>query len=835
MRVSYQWLSQLVDLSSLEKGGKGPEALADLLTARGLEVEAIDRMDKGFEKVVSVQILKKDKHPQADRLSVCTVSLGSGDPLEIVCGAQNMKEGDKVCLAQVGADLPNGMKISQGKIRGVTSNGMLCSESELGLKAESDGILILPSTTQLGQPLAKILGRDDTILTLKLTANRGDCLGHFGLAREVAGALGQEPKRQKAQSLDFSKPTSKGPIAIQLEAGDLAPQFLGVFIEGVKIGPSPDWVVKRLEAVGSRSINNVVDATNLLMFELGHPVHAYDADRIEGGVIGVRQGKAGEKIPLLDATEVTLKGGELTIFDGKKTIGLAGVMGGGNSEVSGTTTKLFLECAEFHASTVRKCATAHQKRTEASHRFERGIDPEGIDFAISRLAELVLELAGGKVMGFTDSRLPSRALASRPSRAKTISVSKTFLNDYIGTKLSDAELKAALKQCQCEVTEAGAQWNVKVPSYRLDLSIAEDLTEEVARSIGYDKIPATIPALSSTPKPQNLTMSPLAALEKMKDMLMDAGFLEAVNLGFTSRAWLKEFGMTSSVAVLNPLSEEHEAMVPSLIPGLVRNALNNQRHHFSSDPQSIRLFEVRPTFSAAAAIESKSEMETTVNEKWKVSFLMIGPRGTGALKADQTPVDFFDMKAVLEQIFEVFGGKAIRFQPLKTPASAGQGPQAGLVHPGQSVEIIAGNRSAGFAGMLHPRLEKGLKFRTPVWIAELDWESIQGIGKPATEPRSYKAWSEFPPMERDFAVLLDESQPAEKMVSIALKAGKPLAKAVRVFDVYRGNQVTAGKVSLAVRVTFAEEGRSLKEEETEAASRQIVDAWKREIGAELRG
>ncbi|MBL7715338.1 MAG: phenylalanine--tRNA ligase subunit beta [Bdellovibrionales bacterium] len=834
MRVSYQWLAELVDLSSLEKSGKGPQALADLLTARGLEVEAVDRLDKGFEKVVSVQILKKEKHPQADRLSLCTVTLGSGDPLEIVCGAQNMKEGDKVCLAQVGAELPNGMKIAQGKIRGVTSNGMLCSESELGLAKESEGILILPPSTALGQPLAKILGRDDTILTLKLTANRGDCLGHYGLAREVAGALGVQPKAGQAAALDFSKPFAKSPIQIKLEAGDLAPQFLGVSMEGVKIGPSPAWVVKRLEAIGSRSINNVVDATNLLMFELGHPVHAYDADRIEGAVIGVRQGQAGEKIPLLDATEVTLKGGELTIFDGKKTIGLAGVMGGGNSEVSDGTTKIFLECAEFHASTVRKCATAHQKRTEASHRFERGIDPEGIDFAISRLTALVTELAGGKVVGIVDARLPSRALASRASRQKVLSVSKAFLNDYLGTKLSDAELKAALKQCQCEVTEAGAQWKVAVPSYRLDLSIPEDLTEEVARSIGYDKIPATIPALTSTPKPQNLSQSPLAALEKMKDMLMDAGFYEAVNLGFTSRAWLKEFGMSSSVSVLNPLSEEHEVMVPSLIPGLIKNALNNQRHHFSADPQAIRLFEIRPTFSATEKIESKSEMQTTVVEKWKVSLVMIGPRGTGALKADQAAVDFFDLKAVLEQVFETFGGKAIRLQPYKSAPGAA-GAYAGLLHPGQAVEVVAGNRAAGVAGMLHPKLERALKFRNPVWIAELDWEAIQGIGKPATEPRAYKSWSEFPPMERDFAVLLDDSVTAEKMVSVALKAGKPLAKAVRVFDVYRGSQVAAGKVSLAVRVTFSEEGRSLKEEETEAASRQIVDAWKREIGAELRG
>ena len=356
MRISWNWLSEMVDLSKVG----GPQGLADLLTSRGLEVEAVERQDQGLEKVITAHVVEREQHPQSDRLSLCKVSTGSGEPLQIVCGAANARAGIKVALAQIGAELPNGMKIGLGKIRGVESHGMLCSLEELKLAEKSEGIIELPVDTKPGLPLAEILGRNDTILTLKLTANRGDCMSHYGLAREVAAALGVKARLPEAIGVGNVGPL---PISIHLDAGESAPQFFGVTIDGVKIGPSPAWVVKRLEALGSRSINNVVDATNLVMLELGHPMHAYDADRIEGKEIRVRMARKGEMLPLLDGQTIELAGTELVIADGVRAVGLAGVMGGGNSEVRDQTTRLFLECAEFAPGLVRKAASKHVRRT----------------------------------------------------------------------------------------------------------------------------------------------------------------------------------------------------------------------------------------------------------------------------------------------------------------------------------------------------------------------------------------------------------------------------------------------------------------------------------------
>ena len=429
MQVSWNWLSDWIDLSSHVAGtgaSPSPKILAELLTARGLEVEEMKSEAQAFDHVVTAQILEKKPHPQADRLSLCKVSTGKGEPLDIVCGAQNMKAGDKIVLAQVGAKLPNGMAIAQGKIRGEISNGMLCSRAELGLgveppvepnvepSKEGEGLLILPEGTALGVPFAQYLGKDDTIFTLKLTANRGDCLSHRGLAREIAAALGIAVRAHAESSKESSKAAAgkswseiekAGPSKIEVTLGtEEGRQFYGVHISGVKIGPSPAWLVRRLESVGARSINNVVDATNFVMLELGQPTHAYDAKNIQGNCIQVRNARAGEKLLLLDGSEVGLKGGELVIADSENPVGLAGVMGGKSTEVTDATTELFLECAEFDPVSVRKMASAFQKHTDAAHRFERGIDPEGLEKAMARLSSIILQTAGGEIKGVSFAR-----------------------------------------------------------------------------------------------------------------------------------------------------------------------------------------------------------------------------------------------------------------------------------------------------------------------------------------------------------------------------------------------------------------------------------------------
>lgn len=821
MRISWNWLSEMVDLGSVG----GPEGLADLLTARGLEVESIERQDQGFEQVVTAQILKRDPHPQADRLSICQVSIGSGEPMDIVCGAQNMKAGDKVALAQIGAKLPNGLKIERSKIRGVTSNGMLCSEEELGLKESSEGILILPPSTELGKPLAQVLGRNDTVLTLKLTANRADCLSHFGIAREVAAAIGKNARRPEAASLSFGA----CPVSIELGAAEKAPQFFGCYIEGVKVGPSPDWLVKRLETVGSRSINNVVDATNLVMLELGHPVHAYDADRIEGKKIGVRIAREGEKLPLLDGSEVICAGSELVIADAKRAVGLAGVMGGGNSEVQESTTRVFLECAEFDARLVRRAASRHQKRTEASHRFERGIDPGALAQVIARLTVLVTQLAGGKVVGAAKHQLSV-------SQPKTITVEADYFEKFLGMTVSAEKAQSTLEALGCKVSKQGNVLDVTAPSYRRDLTIREDLAEEIARSLGYDQIRETVPTLSSAPTSVSSEKQTAAAewivLNRAKDALKEAGLNEALNFAFTSRAWLSKFGMASTTNVLNPLSEEHEALVPSLLPGIVKSSLDAWNRHFGSEPLPIRLFEIRPTFSAAGGeIRADGEMSTGVQERWKIAVAVSGPRLASGLRNEIGEVDFYDLKAVVESLLRRLGTKGVRFQPLSA-SRAGGNP---LFHPGQSAEILVGKGEvAGVFGLIHPAQARELKARAPLWLAELDWSSLMKLSRAAGEVPAFKPWPEFPSIERDFALLVKDEITAEKIIQIALKAGKPLAKVAKIFDIYRGAQVTKGMTSVAVRVIFYEDGRSLQESEAEASSTQILQAWKKELGAELR-
>jgi phenylalanyl-tRNA synthetase beta chain len=527
-------------------------------------------------------------------------------------------------------------------------------------------------------------------------------------------------------------------------------------------------------------------------------------------------------------------------------VGLAGIMGGGNSEVQDGTTRVFLECAEFDPVAIRRAATAHQKRTEASHRFERGVDPEGTEAAARRFAQYVLELAGGRVVGAVASRLESREPRTLAARRPGTHCSPEWINGFLGTSWDETEIAGALRQVGCRIEKSGegaSRWTVVAPSHRLDISLREDLAEEVARIVGYDRIPATVPPLTTLPAASVAGAGVQRVLWNAKQALAQAGLVETLNLGFTSGAWLGQFGLQGSARVLNPLSEEHEVLVPSLLPGLVRQVQANWRHHFGSELPAIRLFEVRPTFHARGEIRAESEMQTNVEESWKLAFVLTGPRFASGLRGELGEVDFFDAKAVLEQLWESLGTRGLRLQPqVQSAGAAASGqlaqkpadPVAGIFHPGQSAEIIAGNRCAGFIGALHPRLALELKTRAPIWLCELDWEQLTRFSrKPEDSPR-FQGWSEFPPMERDFALLVDDGIPADRIVQLALRTGKPLVRSARVFDVYRGSQVGEGKRSVGVRVVLANDARSLLEAEAEECSRKLVDAWKRELQAEIR-
>lgn len=823
MKISWKWIQELVVLPPSTM----PEQVAETLTLRGLEVEAITRQGLGLEKVVTAEILERNPHPEADRLSVCHITLGSGEPLEIVCGATNMKSGDKVALAQIGAQLPNGVKIEKAKIRGVVSNGMLCSESELGLKTTSEGILILPASTQIGVPLALALGQNDIIFEVNVTPNRGDCLSHVGIARELAAAYGGELLLPKTAKLKLGR----SPIATVLDAGEAGPQFWGCLIEGVKIGPSPTWVVNRLESLGVRSINNVVDASNLVLQELGQPTHAYDADQLLGNTLRIRDAKQGEKLKLLDGAEIELDGSELVIVDdsGRRPVALAGVMGGSGSEVVASTTRIFLECAEFDPVRVRRTAFRHQRRTEAALRFEKGLDPIGVGEGAARLTELVIELAGGHVVAATAKLSPSRDPKKKLKPAQ-ISVDPSFFEDFLGLKISPSQAREALGALGFTVRGTVKKWSVTVPSYRLDVSTPEDLSEEIARSVGYRAIKPTVPRLNSSPHPRfdNPVAASLWVDDRAKDALVELGFHEALQYAFTSRAWLAQFGIQEGVPVGNPLSEEQQVLVPSLIPGLVQAALENWNHHFGSIAPSIRMFELRPTFHLRAGVgrvEALSEFDTGVEERSRFSMALSGSRLSSGLKPDLEPVDFADLKGVLEAFFSRMAIRGIRFEALKDRA---------LWHPGQSAVLMNGNHEVGVCGRLHPSIESAIKARGNLWLAELNWDALKKLAKQRDRSQRYKAWATFPPIERDFSVLVKSEIASERVTELALRAGRPLAKVVRVFDIYQGAPVPPGMTSIAVKVIFLDESRSLEESEADAVSARIVSEWKQQLGASLR-
>jgi len=826
MQISWNWLSEWVDLQSLGS----PDKLADLLTQRGLEVEKIINQSSGFEQVVTAKVISKNKHPNADRLSLCQVTMGKGENLSIVCGAKNMEEGDVVALAQVGAELPNGMKISQGKIRGEVSFGMLCSEVELGLSQESEGILILSKETPLGLPLAQVLGKDDVIFDVAVTPNRGDCLSHLGIAREVASALHQDLKYSKPKAINFEKGSSD----IKLNSGEKAAQFLGCVIDDVRVGPSPQWVVNRLESLGSRSINNIVDATNLVLFELGQPTHAYDADLLNGNEMSVRLAQKGEELLLLDGDKIELRSNDLVIVDKDKPVALAGVMGGGNSEVNADTKKIFLECAEFSPTSVRKTAKFFQKNTEASFRFERGIDPLLPRLALARLVELICQFTGGKVVKASEAFLESRDPELKNFINK-VEVEKSFFHKYLGVEIKEEEVVSTLSGLGCQVNSKEDTLRVTVPSYRRDLNIKEDLVEEVARCIGYDKIPATIPALSNSPvnwlDPSWLR---LGLIDKSKDILAELGLNESVHFSFGSKSWLSEFGFDVSVPILNPLSEEQEVLVPSLLPGIIKSAIDNWNHHHGSEPLPIRIFEQRPTFSLedSGEVRASSHLETGIKENWKTSFCIAGPRFADGLRNQLGEVGFYDLKAIIDRWLSRLGVRGSRVIPMMD--SKNKESFSKLFHPMQSAELWIGKNPVGEFGLLYPGVAKKLKIRHSLWIAEFNWDLIAEMSDNFHASKKFRPWSECPTIERDFALTVKDGVSAQDLTRVAVSAGKPIAKLAKVFDIYRGSQVGKGMTSLAVRVIFSVEGRSLKESEADDASARILEKWKKQLDVELR-
>jgi len=797
MRISLQWLSEYVDLA-----GVPAEELARRLTAVGLEVEGLTRLGQGLEGVVAARILTSERHPSAEKLSVTTVDRGGGaPPLQVVCGARNYAVGDMVPLATVGSVLPGGQKIEKAKLRGVESFGMLCSAKELGTDADAGGLLILERGLAPGTPIARALGLDDVLLEVNVTPNRPDALSHLGVAREVAALLGR-PVRPPAPRLAEAGAAAGTLAQVRIEAPERCARYAARVIEGVRIGPSPAWLARRLEACGVRSISNVVDATNYALLELGHPLHAFDLDRVAGAEIVVRTARPGEKLATLDGKERALDPEDLLICDRDRASALAGVMGGGDSEISAGTSRVLLESAWFAPGGVRRTSRRHALKTEASYRFERGADPGMVVPALDRCAALIAELSGGTVRpGVVDAH-------PRPHQAAEVRLRWRRPGELLGTPVAPEEARRILQGLGFAVRGAddeGARFTV--PSWRVDVSIEEDLIEELVRTQGYDRIPETLPAIAAaTP----LEPAESRSLARLREALEGAGFSEAVNFSFVSEPDLAPLRYDLDggregplcIPLKNPISSDLAVMRTSLVPSLLRNAARNRAQRV----EDLRLYEIARVYHPRTPGGAGDEPSA---EGLRLAGVLAGRRAPLSWSAGAEELDFYDAKGAVEALLEALGLAGVRWSA----------PGAAWLHPRHSARLAAADGSAlGAVGEIHPRVAQAFELPRGVLAFELSCEALLRAGSLAPQHRPIPA---FPAVLRDLALVVEEGVQAEAVLAAIRAEG--LVEEAALFDVYRGAPLPAGKKSLAVAIRYRAPDRTLTDAEADAAHGRIVE------------
>lgn len=792
MIFSESWLREFVD------PGMSTAELVETLTMAGLEVDSVTSAASQFSGVVVGRVVSVEQHPDADKLSVCRVTDG-GDDYQVVCGAPNVRAGLLVPFAKVGAVLEGGdkpFKIKAAKLRGVESNGMLCSAEELGLAETSDGLLELPQTLTIGDDIRVALALDDQLIELDLTPNRGDCLGMIGLAREV-GVLARAP----VYGLEFPpvEITSQRSIAVATAAPDACPTYLGRVIENINIkAPSPFWLQERLRRSGLRSIDPVVDVTNLMLLELGHPMHAFDADKLQGTVTARFAGE-GEKLTLLDDREVVLNSETLLIADEAQALAMAGIMGGLSSSVTADTTSIFLECAFFSPLAIAGKARSYGMHTDASHRYERGVDYALQARALERATALLLEIVGGSAgpVSIATGNLP----ASRQVRLTFSNVKR-----LLGVEIPEAEcldilsrlgfVKAASDPEGCEFT---------VPSFRFDVSIEADLIEEIARVFGYNKLPET-PGIGAQRLPRLAErVRPVSALKRC---LVAEGYQEAINYSFIDPDLAKIVCPESQVVSLqNPLSAEMSVMRPSILPGLLSTLgynLNRQR-------ERVRLFEEGLVFE---------RRDGAITQTRKIAGLVYGSQNPVAWNQPKQTVDFYDIKGAVESLLNL-GLGAAAYEFVKGEHSA--------LHPGQCAEVRFKGEPIGFVGAIHPRLQRHFGFASTAYLFELETAALVEGRLP-----SASALSRYPEVSRDLAVVVSAETAAGDLAScIRVNAGGDLT-GLTTFDVYEGAGVGEGRKSIAFGLTWQHPSRTLSDEEISAIIAKCIRALESEFNAELR-
>ncbi len=801
MRVALEWLAEWIDLPP------EPE-LVLRLEMGGFEDVRVERVGPDLSAIRVGRVLERRPHPDADRLSVCRVDVGEGDPLEVVCGAPNVAAGEEVAMALPGTKLPDGRKLGRAKIRGVVSNGMICSTRELGLGDEDEGILVLDPGARVGAPLPEATGGLPGLLELGITPNRGDAASLLGIAREVRALFGGEIR------VPPTEPSERGAAAattaaVCIEARDACHRYVARVVRGVRVGESPAWLRRRLEASGLRAINNVVDVTNLVLLEFGQPLHAFDHARLAGGEVRVRRAAPGEKLTTLDGVVRRLDPRDLVIADAERPVALAGVMGGAGTEVSAATRDVLIESALFDPASVRLAARRHGLRSEASYRFERGIDREGVRRAADRAARLLADLAGGEVAPGT---LEAEGIRPRFTAEVPLDVERT--NRLLGTSLSAAQMRSCLERAGARCRDAGQGSLVaEIPSHRNDLELPEDLIEEVARIHGYERIPATDPVAPLVPSrvPASWDLG-----ERARDALAAAGLCEAVSFPFLGPAALAQLRLPPEdrrarpLRLVNPIREEEPCLRTSLVPSLLLLA----RQNLARQAERVRLFEVSRVFLPGAPGERPEE-------PLHVAGVLTAPAAPRLWEPRPGAPLFFELRGVAETLLSALG------YPLET--TPGDPPP--YLHPGAAAELRAGGRVIGALGEIHPDVAAGFELEVPCALFEVDLGALEGVLP--SRPR-YREVSRFPLVRRDLAVIVDRDLRAGDLLAAIRESGGPHLSNAEVFDRYQGRGVPDGRQSLAFRLVFQRADRTLTDEEVSAAIDRIVRMLERRFDGKLR-
>lgn len=813
MKLSFEWLKDYLECDLTV------QQIADLMTAVGIEVDAVEEQDRvpgGLRGVVVAKVLECEAHPDSDHLHITRVDAGSGEPLTVVCGAPNVAAGQKVLLATIGTELPGDFKIKKSKIRGVESFGMICAEDELGIGTSHEGIMVLPEDAVVGTPAAEYLGLGtQAVIEYEITANRVDAASHWGVARDIYAALklkGVPCKLDRPSVEAFKEGPGKG-LGIDVQDPSAAPRYSGVTVKGVKVGPSPKWLAERLESIGLKPINNIVDISNFVLFELGQPLHTFDADKVRGGTVIVRRASQGEVLKTLDGVERKLDATDIVIADAEGPMCIAGVFGGEDSGVSDDTTSVFIESAYFDPGSIRRTSKRHILQTDASFRFERGADPEVMPYALRRAALLIQECAGGSIEGAVEEFYPE------PVKPREVQLDYARIDAFVGEKLGRETIETILEALGYGFIardDKGA--TVTVPSYMVDVYMECDVVEEILRIYGYDNIP--LPhhmkmSVGATPSPD-----PEAVRNSISNFLAAQGFNEIMNNSLTKAAYydsLQTFPAERCVRIVNPLSSDLSVMRQTLIlGGLEVVAYNINRQNYS-----LRTFEYGSVYSRLP--EGDGKTLSGYEEHTCFTLMMTGSQEK-YWKGAAMKSDFYMLKGYLELLVKRYG--ADLYQMWTEPAPSD------IFSEGTIYKLPGQGNVLATMGTVKPALAARFGVKQPVFAAEIEWKTLFELVR--RDKVSFHDIPRYPEVRRDLALLLDESVSYSALRAAAFKNAKKLLRDMTLFDVYRGDKIPEGKKQYAVSLVIRDDDKTLTDEDVERLVGRLLDVFKGEFKADLR-